>query len=506
MTTKVEREDPSTPSISTSVMLPRIGLTSTLMGGTESMRQAAQTYLPQHEREDDAVYDERLSTASLFNGFKKSVRSLAGKPFKKPMQFGDNFPTELKNLNGDIDLLGNNIDTFARESFIDGMQKGMTAVFVDFPEVPQGASLADERDMGARPYFVQMPRENIIAATARMIDGIEVLDHLRIFETSIERDGFAEVEKVFIREYNLVMFDGEAGGDPELGVEWSKWARPNSRSKKWERVEGPNRLGTMKFIPLAVWYLEREDFMVARPPLEDLAHINITHWQSSSDQRMILTVARFPILAGRGVSNDTINAGPKSFLRSSDPQSLFYYVEHTGAAINSGKVDLDDLKADMAAMGADMLVRKPGNMTATEKSIDSADEVSDLQAFCMTFEGMMEQAYTFAGMWLNMDIDDPEAMVQIDKLFGPTDKQQAKLEALLKAREKGDISRRRFLIEMDRLDVFSEDFDLETEIDEQDKEREDAAAMFGSEFANGNPDPKDDPNEDLTGDPPPNDD
>ena len=53
-------------------------------------------------------------------------------------------------------------------------------------------------------------------------------------------------------------------------------------------------------------------FMTAHPPLMDLAWLNLAHWQSASDQRHILHVARVPILFGRNLTlpEDGLALGP----------------------------------------------------------------------------------------------------------------------------------------------------------------------------------------------------
>src|SRR6185295_4553940 len=99
---------------------------------------------------------------------------------------------------------------------------------------------------------------------------------------------------------------------------------------------------------LAPVYLNRTGFMTGEPPLEELADLNVAHWQSSSDQRNILTVARVPILFGTGIEgNEKLEIGASSMIRTSDPNAKLTYVEHTGAAIGAGERDLERLEFQM---------------------------------------------------------------------------------------------------------------------------------------------------------------
>ena len=61
----------------------------------------------------------------------------------------------------------------------------------------------------------------------------------------------------------------------------------------------------------------------------DLADKNIEHWQSASDQRNALTVARFPMLAGKGLTQkemEDIVLAPNQSLSTENPAGEFYYL------------------------------------------------------------------------------------------------------------------------------------------------------------------------------------
>lgn len=46
-----------------------------------------------------------------------------------------------------------------------------------------------------------------------------------------------------------------------------------------------------------------------KPPLIELAHLNVKHWQSQSDQDNILHVIRVPILVRIGIQTQYDNQG-----------------------------------------------------------------------------------------------------------------------------------------------------------------------------------------------------
>lgn len=439
--------DPSTPSSTYKAMLPAWELVLALLGGTEAMRAAGRKYLPQYEREEGKAYEERLKRTVLFNYFAKALSNLASKPFAKPVRLGEAAPAELHALVEDVDKLGSDVTAWARPVFKDGLAKGLTHFLVDFPAVDTEVvrTLEDERRAGLRPYFVHVPAESLIAAYAEVVDGEERLTHVRIRETEVRREGFEEkvVERIRVLE-------------PDAWVLYER-----SGTRKWAEVGGgPNKLG---FIPLVTWYAgPREGFMRARPPLEDLAYLNLAHWQSGSDQRNVLTVARFPLLAASGLADASgVEVGPRKLLVTEQAQGKFYYVEHSGAAIAAGRQDLEDLKDEMAALGVELLVRKSGSATATEKSINTAHSHSELQAMAEAFADALELAFHYAAQWLGLEVEDGALKVEVHTDFGLAQGDAQGLDVLFKARAAREISRAAFLAELKRRGVLAADFDAD---------------------------------------------
>lgn len=440
-------------------MLPDWQLVLDLMGGTRAMRAAGERHLPRHPRETPKEYRARLNRTFLFNYFTKVLTNLAAKPFAKPVQLGEEAPEELHAMTDDVDRQGHDLTSWARAVFEDGLAKGFTHILVDYPVVDpkEVKTLEDERRIGARPYFVHVPAESLIAAYVEVADGVERLTHVRIRETEVRREGYGEVEVERIRVL-----------EPTT---WEVFERVGNGA--WKSAEaGTNQLG---YIPLVTWYAgKRKGHMQARPPLLDLAQKNVEHWQSASDQRNVLTVARFPMLAASGVTlpaggegqgedenenSRKLTIGPSTLLTTENPQGKFYYVEHGGAAISAGRQDLEDLKDEMAALGIELLVKRSGTPTATASSINEAKSKSELEAMAEGFGDALELALYFAAQWMRLQVDDASLKVRVHTDFGLTEKDKQDLDVLFKARAKGDISREAFLTELKRRGVLVPDFD-----------------------------------------------
>ncbi|MBZ4402495.1 DUF4055 domain-containing protein [Myxococcus sp. AS-1-15] len=469
--------DVSNESSAYRAMKPHWALVRALLGGTEAMRAAGTTYLPRHTRESEDAYAERLRRSFHFNYFESALGTLSEMPFTKPVTLADSAPEELHALVDDVDKQGNDVTTWARNAFADGLANGLVHVLVDFPRVDrtQVQTRADEEEAGVRPYFVHVPADSLLAAYATVEGGAQVLTHVRIRETVTRVSGFEEVAVERVRV-----------------LEREKWEVYEKEGKgAWALVDGGEN--TLGVIPLVTWYAGKpKGFMLIRPPLLSLAEKNLEHWQSSSDQRNILTITRFPILAASGVTDESprgggaelegldsedreflgkaggrggIAIGPHSLLTTSNPQGKFYYVEHAGAAIEAGAKDLERLEDQMAALSVELLVRRKSNTTATEKSINAGQSYSKLGAMARTFGDALELAFHFAARWMALEVPDDKLKVSVHTDFGVEEGDAQGLEVLFKTRAAGDISRRAFLKELQRRGTLSADFDEDLDAD-----------------------------------------
>lgn len=463
--------DPTTLSHAYQVMAPRIHKVATLLGGTEAMRDAGKVYLPAHTSETDSAWQERLASATLFNMTDLTLNSWVGRPFSDPVRLID-VPKEIDAVAGNIDRQGNSLAVVARDWFRDALAKGLSHVLVDMPRIAsrEPRTLADDREEKNAPYWTRIRPEQVLGAVSVIIDGEEVLTHLRILETSLvmDPDTFEEKEILRVREMNALP------DDPFVEVRmWAQQKDPRTKKVVW-RIDDVFQMD-IPFIPLVTFYTNREDFMVAKSPLLDLANVNIRHWQSQSDQNIILTVTRFPMLAASGlVGADEIESaevGPRKVLVTSDPSGKFYYVEHSGKAISAGRDDLDDLASQMSNYGAEFLKRKPGSPSATARALDTSESTSPLQDLAMRFQDTIATALGMMARWLDIPAG---GSVEINTEFGPEVFEQFSLDALTKMRERGDISRDAYIEEMKRRDIVSDTYDADA-----DKAKIEAEQMAG---------------------------
>ena len=466
MPTLAPEDNPSTPSLEYTAMKPKWDRVNAVLGGLDAMRAAGQSLLPMHERETSDSYHERLWRSRMVNWTEITLDSLVGRPFSDPLKLSPDALTHLGGYIHDIDLLGNDIHTFARDVFRTGVSKAMCHVLVEYPrptesDVPR--TLADDQAQNLRPYLVKINPEAVIFMDREIRNGREFLTEVRIMEEHVARNGFAQVVRHRIR----ILKPGSV-----VVYEYDEKASP-----QWYVVDSYEY--DLDFIPMVTYYAERECFAMGQPPIMDLVDLNIAHWQSCSDQVQILTVCRFPMLAASGASDeDNLEVGPKRMFRTSDPNSRVYYVEHKGDAIQAGANDLETLEKQMAGYGAQFLLRRPGRETATARALDSAEATSTLADMTIRFINAMEHVLKYMLAWEGDTETSTEGWVVLPVEFSSSALEAADLQSLEQARTRQDISRETYWAELRRRGILSDDFDPEKE--KQRIEDEDPMGMTGT--------------------------
>lgn len=462
-----QKTSPATTSCSYDKMRPLWNQINALLGGTHAMRDAEVKYLPAHAAESVAVYNERLAAAVLFNITKITLEGWVGRPFSEGLKYSDDFDPKLKELLEDADLKGNNLATFARSWFREGIAKAFSHVLVDMPELGPSSfgdvrTLQDDEDEGVRPYLVHIVPENLIFAHSEIRNGREVVLHFRVREVITERDGWGERKITQIRSYTLKEFEFDDDGEqipPFIQVELYRPVDPKQNGPEDEWKLWSTHFMEIDHIPLITFYASQSGFMFGDPELIDLSDLNIRHWQSNSDQISILTIARFPILALSGGSQEgtELEVGPRKWLFCKDAKSKFYYVEHKGEAIESGHKELIDLEEQMKSYGAEFLRKRKGTTSATERTLDSKEATSPLQDITIRFNDVLNEALNTFVQW--MGEDKLKGSVTLNTDFGEDLNDSADVQELGKGRERRDLSREAWISEMQEKGIISADFD-----------------------------------------------
>ena len=394
-------------------MQKRAAVGTALLGGTTAMREAGQLYLPQEPAESPEAWTARLLRTVLFPAYEKTINTMVGKPFGAPIELGEDVPRQIQDACENIDLTGRDLETWASDVFRQTLSDGIGWAVVDYPQVPTGATLADERVLGVRPYLIHVPLANVLGWRSKIIQGVHKLTQFRYLEITEAEDGLfgtKEVKRVRILEKGQVT------------------VYTQNDKKEWMLDPELSSTVTLQEIPVVTFYTGRKGWNIAEPPLENLAWLNVEHYQSRSDQRHILHFARVPMLFAKnlGEGNGKIVIGANRLVQGG-PDSDLKIVEHSGNAISAGRQDLLDIEDAMRRVAGELLSGKV-QKTATETDLESFEGESQLKRWVRTFEDALEECFRLMASWLKLpsgggisiDTDWNDASLQADMITALT--------------------------------------------------------------------------------------
>ncbi|MBN7122886.1 DNA-binding protein [Erwinia billingiae] len=416
-----------------------------LLGGTSAMRDAGKIYLPQWPNEDGGFYKNRLNTATLFPAFARTIEVLSGKPFSRPVTWDEKkVPENIQAMFPDIDMQGTNLHSFLASICEEAMGYGICGILVEHPPSETGLSKAEEKRRGLRPYFAKIAGNSLLDFDSKRIDGQETFTMLRFVEVVSERDPaneFVEKQIEQVRVLNIGKWRTyrEKKNETTGVVEWAL------------HDEGTTSLQKITFVPV---YGDRIGFMQAKPPMAELAFLNVEHWQSKSDQQTILHVARVPILFGRNLGDAPITVGAASAIVADEDNADLKYVEHTGKAIEAGRNDLRDLEDLMRQIGAELLVIKPGRQTVAQTVSDNEPGTCALQRIVGDLTDAANLALEYMADWIG---ETDGGSITIFRDFGATTLAEASAELLMDMNVAGTLSDETMFYEMQRRGLINSD-------------------------------------------------
>ena len=435
-----------------SIMAEKWELLHALMGGTRTMREGKTRWLAKEPRESNEAYENRLNRSFLYNYYRDTIDKLVSKPFSRPVICLGGASVQTKEWEDNMDLSGKNITQFARDVFTAGVTYGLSHILIDFPRISPNVTLADEREAGVRPLFVHVNPTQVIGWRTETLDtGKERLTQVRIHERKTEPDGeFGDKEVDYIRVFT-----------PDT---WELWRKDKDEEEYNQVSFGEHSFGE---VPLVTYYVSQTGTLTATPPMEDLAWLNLAHWQSMSDQRNILRFARVGILFAAGFSEEEmeegITIGPNQLIRSTNSDARVSYVEHKGNAISTGQEDLDKLEERMKVLGLQPIVQRSGNQTATGRVLDESRTHTSIQAWIRALENTLRKAFEYASSWTNSELPS-DFSIDINNDFGLSERIGDDIRSLIEMRKAALLSGDTFLREVKRRGLLSEVVDIEAEL------------------------------------------
>ena len=394
--------------------------------GTEYLRENCEAFLPLEPREDYSAYLARVNRAVFSPYTQRLIRAATGLILRKPITLiGDPYWTDF--FAKDVDGCKSDLDEYARRVLICSLTYGHSHILVDYPAPTGALSLAEERAQNRRPYWIEVDPLNIYGWRLDREVNYGSLVQVRIAEKAVVPEGefgervFDQVRVIEPGQYRI--YRRKEAEKALYNVEDNSYSGnfdPVANEKDYELVEsGEYSLGE---IPLTTIYSGKTDTLTSKPPLLDIAYLNLAHFQRQADLIHSLHVASQPMLVLEGWDDQTKDmAISVNYAMATQPGNKVYYVEPASSAFEAQTSEVQELQLQMATLGISTLSQqKFVAESADARRLDRVDTNSMLSMVSLELEQKLQKSFNLSAAYLG--IEPPEVSISrdfdIDRLIG----------------------------------------------------------------------------------------
>ena len=319
--------------------------------GTEYLRDNCEAFLPLEPREDYSAYLARVNRSVFTPYTQRLLRAAAGLILRKPISVqGDPYWTDV--FNKDVDGCGSDLDEYARRLLICALTYGHCHTLVDFPAPTDARSLAEERALNRRPYWIEVDPTQVYGWRLDRETNYGNLTQVRIGEKAVIPDGefgekvYDQVRVIESGQYRVFRQE-EQKKEMQGQMPYPSSFNQSDATAQYELVEsGDFSLGQ---IPLVTIYANKTDTLTSKPPLLDIAHLNLAHYQRQADLIHSLHIASQPMLVLEGWDDQTKDmAISVNYAMATQPGNKVYYVEPASSAFEAQTSEIQELQQQMA--------------------------------------------------------------------------------------------------------------------------------------------------------------
>lgn len=468
-------------------------LMSDLTAGTARVKSKTDKYLipTELERSDGLTsargkksrYTQRLERSPYMNYSKRLKRYAMANLFREKVILPEEstLPEALKPLLKNADMLGTKLEKFFQMAGDRAYEMGHYFILVDMPD-EEIESLADELEKKPRPYFTLIdPRDVVNWQITRGPSGTMSLDwvNIRSFELK-SGDAFSQPE---YKEYYTV-WTKEGWTKYEIGGTSTKRSPKTGTKTEITFQEVASGAHPCKRVPLVTIYSEMLRPMMSVPPLLEAAQLSLDHYNITSMYVNGLMYHLNPLLTFSGVSSEEQVKRGANYAVYLPQAAEAKYVEFQGNALSIAKETTDNISMEVMESGLRNTTSLGANTSAEARRLARSDFNSFHEGVAENFDTGFREAFEVAALWTGEPLPD-DLVIKMNSDFDVTVMDAAMAEFLLRARQAGEISRKRLFKEMMRGEVFSNELNVEDEIKDAEKDGPSEVAQTAAQLEKG---------------------
>jgi len=401
--------------------------------GQDAIKDAGEAYLPRlsgHTRDfsGQQAYDAYKGRALWFGATDRTLRGYVGAIMRNDPSFL--VPDVLKPRMLDVTDAHQTAVQFTHTMVKELMTTGRLGLLVD----------RDDEGADELPYFKLYYPENIL----NWIIEDEVIQALTLHETvyqpkdndPYELESVAQIRELKMDNgvYTVALWQREKSADGELKETWTPISTitPTFRGTPLDRV------------PFFFASADEDATSCSKPPILDLVDANINHYQLDADYRHGLHFTALPTAVFTGVDEGkAYYLGSEGALILRNENAKAFFLEFQGLGLTAIKDAMEERKAQMASLGAQLLQRGQrgrGVETAEAARIQNSGETSLLATIVGRTEECLEQAFAFMATWAGVPTTEEDVEVNMNRDFIDATLNAEEINALVAAWQAGSIT------------------------------------------------------------------
>jgi hypothetical protein len=370
----------------------------------------AKMYLPVPQEDDgsDEVnkrYHAYITRAVFYPVTSRTIDGLTGEIFQRDYEL--TLPDKMKVMLDDLDGNGLNLKQFSQSTVKDLLAYGRKGILVDYPVLDRPATVQQINDGDIRPVFLQYDAWDVINWSTTRVGSKQKLSLLvlREVEHDVGEDEFSTIPVIQYRVLRLT-----------AGVYTSQvWRDASANGGKFAAVADPVVIKggdgkPLNFIPFQFLGAATNDWFVDKPPMGDIASLNIGHYRNSADyeESCFVTGQPTPVLSGlkqdwvdRNMQGKEIKFGSrKAILLGENSTAELLQVDANSMPMEAMK----HKEEQMMAIGAKLITNNKTTRTATETTVQQSSENSTLGTIANNTSHGIEQCFVWAAMFMNIPV------------------------------------------------------------------------------------------------------
>ncbi len=444
-------------------------LIKTLKEGQRALITAGNKFLPKLSGQTASEYEAYIKKGSLFNALDKTINGLIGAIVRKKPVI--KVPANI-NLES-VTISGQNIYEVINATVDEIMSYGFFGILVDQPEDAKAGDIPNMAPYGSL---------DILNWFTHRSGTEEKLVMITLYETELEQDS-EDLFEFKINEIIRCCYIDAADGI----YKQQKWKKVDKKSSKdqWVKYGNeiiPKRTGkSMDEIPFTFFTTSGNYACPSKPPLLDLANLNIKHWQLSTDYYHALHYCAIPTPWAAGFqAGQNLYLGAQKAWIAEEPTAQCGFLEFTGQGVGAIEKGLDKIEKQMAVAGARLLEEQKAGIEAAEAiRLRISGDDATLGTIVTTIEQGFIKVFGYIIGWSSMT-DNTKASVEMNREFVASKLTAQEITALLQACQSGKISTDTFIYNLQMGEYLPPDRTIKDEKDLIDAEKP-------AEFAGGIP-------------------